>query len=73
MSAMAQQAISNFYTLNENEQSFVARLIMNMKSEREQENELQGIGYIKMVQSAIDEIANGGGTVRDLIEVSECD
>jgi len=73
MSAMAQQVVNNFCSLSESNQNFVANFIARIKKEEEtgQENELHGIGYLKMVQSAIDEIANGGGTIRELIEVGD--
>ena len=68
-----QQAAETFGRLSEQDRILAMDFLTRLAQVHEMEKKQQNTEYLNKVQRAIDQITQGGGTVRDIIEVSEYD
>ena len=73
MVATARQAAETFERLSEHDRVLAMDFLTRLAQIHEIEKARQNEAYLNKVQRAIDQIEQGGGTVRDIIEVSEYD
>ena len=73
MVATARQAAETFERLSANDQILAMDFLTRLAQVHEMEKARQNEAFLNKVQRAIDQIEQGGGTVRDIIEVSEYD
>jgi len=70
MSAIAQQVTDIVCQMDEREQSFAVEFLTDLKNNR-LDKFLSNMEYLMKVQRGINQIANGGGTIHDVIEVED--
>lgn len=73
MNTTIQQVTEIFERLNEQDQNFAMNLLIRLEKSNELEKRLRNSEYLDKVQRAIDQIEQGKGVIRDIIEVSEDD
>ena len=57
--------------LNENDQNFVMDFLVRLEKKQELEKKLSDAEYLYKLQRSIDQIAEGRGIVRDIIEAED--
>jgi hypothetical protein len=72
MSVLQQQVTDIVCQLDEREQSFAVEFLTDLKNNR-LDGFLGKFEYLAKVQKAINQIAEGRGTVREIIQVSDDD
>ena len=71
MVATVQKATEVFEKLSEQDQILAMEFLLRLAKIQELERAKRNSEYLEKVQRAMTQIAQGGGTVRDIIEVSE--
>ena len=71
MTTAVQRAADVFAQLNEQDQNFAMDFLLRLEQSQQMERQLNNIAYLNKVQRAIDQIAQGGGVVREIIEVED--
>ena len=71
MVATARQAAETFERLSERDRIFAMDFLTRLARAHELEKARKNEEFLNKVQRAIDQIEQGGGTVRDIIEVPE--
>jgi len=67
MSAIAQQVANIVCQMDEREQNFAVEFLTDLKNNR-LDKFLSNMEYLAKIQKGINQIANGGGTIRDVID-----
>ena len=69
MTVTMQKATEIFGRLTEQDQTFALDFLARLERHNDLEKQLRNAEYLNRVQRAIDQIAQGKGTVREIIEV----
>jgi hypothetical protein len=73
MGALTQEATSIFEKLDENDQHFAISFLSRLKKSADIEKHERNAEYLAKIQRSIEQIAEGRGVVRDIVEVSDDD
>jgi len=73
MNATVTQATRILERLNENDQSFVMDFLIRLEKNQNLEKKINNADYLDKIQNSIDQIAEGRGIIRNIIEVEDDD